>query len=520
MLATLFKLNIFNMKFVVLKVHFVSSVCKHRARACRPCCSAVGVDVVSHRRRGVLGAAVAAFVAFPATRATAAVSPATIDLSLTPSAEARYTFFAHITVASPPPASRVRRWTLHPSAQTWSGDGDAVLSEVRRQFQLALNASDVAEEERLWTDLIRRLSASDAPWAPPLLGQVHGNRGNARSRQGALEAALADYETAIRLAPWAVDPVLNRGVVLEQLGRYPEAVADYRAVLQAAPADPAAYNNLGNAEMGMGAYADAAEHYSRAASLAPQFSFGARRPGARAVTGPAPPARAAGLFGGRGALGEATPRGSERKLGHRPVCGRPPGGGGDPVAQAAASVSGLHGWCDLGFVKASPGCCRVQPSTPAGGKGHRLKAPLPPAASQCARRWRRRSGPPGSRAPQRRSGREWTTRATATSPGWAAPASGRRRWSPPWWLSSSLRTLCRSNSSSCCRCAVFACGRWWRPPPPRLRSAHATAIVSTATTTTTIVVEEEERLLRMIDVTIDDRRGRHSRARAATRRGR
>ena len=374
--VTLFKLNIFNMKFVVLKVHFVSSVCKHRARACRPCCSAVGVDVVSHRRRGVLGAAVAAFVAFPATRATAAVSPATIDLSLTPSAEARYTFFTHITVASPPPASRVRRWTLHPSAQTWSGDGDAVLSEVRRQFQLALNASDVAEEERLWTDLIRRLSASDAPWAPPLLGQVHGNRGNARSRQGALEAALADYETAIRLAPWAVDPVLNRGVVLEQLGRYPEAVADYRAVLQAAPADPAAYNNLGNAEMGMGAYADAAEHYSRAASLAPQFSFGARRPGARAVTGPAPPARAAGLFGGRGALGEATPRGSERKLGHRPVCGRPPGGGGDPVAQAAASVSGLHGWCVLGFVKASPGC-RVQPSTPAGGKGHRLKASAP-----------------------------------------------------------------------------------------------------------------------------------------------
>ena len=37
-----------------------------------------------------------------------------------------------------------------------------------------------------------------------------GNRGNARTRQGKLDAALGDLNAAIKLCPWAVDPVLNR----------------------------------------------------------------------------------------------------------------------------------------------------------------------------------------------------------------------------------------------------------------------------------------------------------------------
>jgi tetratricopeptide (TPR) repeat protein len=61
----------------------------------------------------------------------------------------------------------------------------------------------------------------DANWVPDLVGRAWGNRGNARSRQGKLEAALKDYTTAIEICPWSVDPLLNRGAVLEQMGRYP-----------------------------------------------------------------------------------------------------------------------------------------------------------------------------------------------------------------------------------------------------------------------------------------------------------
>jgi hypothetical protein len=37
--------------------------------------------------------------------------------------------------------------------------------------------------------------------------------------QGKLGQALADYNASIKLCPWSVDPVINRGVALEALGR-------------------------------------------------------------------------------------------------------------------------------------------------------------------------------------------------------------------------------------------------------------------------------------------------------------
>ena len=43
-----------------------------------------------------------------------------------------------------------------------------------------------------------------------LRSRALGNRGNARTRQGKLDAALGDFNAAIELCPWAVDPVLNR----------------------------------------------------------------------------------------------------------------------------------------------------------------------------------------------------------------------------------------------------------------------------------------------------------------------
>ncbi|PSC75669.1 TPR repeat-containing [Micractinium conductrix] len=113
----------------------------------------------------------------------------------------------------------------------------------------------------------------DSNWVPDLVGRAWGNRGNARSRQGKLQQALADYNTSIGICPWSVDPVLNRGVVLEALGRWDQAISDYRAVLAVAPEDPAAWNNLGNASAGAGDWAAAAEYYGKATQLAPAFAF-------------------------------------------------------------------------------------------------------------------------------------------------------------------------------------------------------------------------------------------------------
>ena len=66
------------------------------------------------------------------------------------------------------------------------------------------------DEERLWTELINKYDGSTAPWRADIVGRAYGNRGNARSRQGKMDIALVDYNRAIQICPWSVDPVLNR----------------------------------------------------------------------------------------------------------------------------------------------------------------------------------------------------------------------------------------------------------------------------------------------------------------------
>lgn len=210
-----------------------------------PCSQPSGGDLASSRR-GILAAACLLLASTPSASSIATdtlqLPAVNIDLALTPD-------------------------------QSLYDPSDPRLRTAATLIQEALNAEDVVKEEALWTKIITEYGNVDAPWVPDVVGRAWGNRGNARARQGRLQDALSDYNTAIKLCPWSVDPVLNRGVTLEALGRFPEAIVDYKAVLAAAPEDPAAWNNLGNASAGMGEWATASESYGRAAQLAPQFSF-------------------------------------------------------------------------------------------------------------------------------------------------------------------------------------------------------------------------------------------------------
>ncbi|KAF8066180.1 ULP1A [Scenedesmus sp. PABB004] len=147
---------------------------------------------------------------------------------------------------------------------------DPALREAAGLLQRALNAETVTEEEALWSEVIDRFGSADAPWVPDVVGRAYGNRGNARSRQGKLAAALSDYNAAMELCPWSVDPILNRGVALEALGR----PAQPRPA-QVAPPHARAAGTAGAAAgaAGMQDWAEAERCFGRAAALAPNFSF-------------------------------------------------------------------------------------------------------------------------------------------------------------------------------------------------------------------------------------------------------
>ena len=122
------------------------------------------------------------------------------------------------------------------SVQAGSCWGQALGWYLHRPSACRARMRLVQEEERLWGVLIDKYEGVSAPWAADILGRAYGNRGacvarartarrrrcsqaatralcaagNARSRQGKWDAALADLTRAQEICPWSVDPVLNR----------------------------------------------------------------------------------------------------------------------------------------------------------------------------------------------------------------------------------------------------------------------------------------------------------------------
>ena len=97
---------------------------------------------------------------------------------------------------------------------------------------------------------------------------AYTNRGWARARTD-LEAAIADYDAAIRLNPGYALAYFDRGNARHERGDLAGAVADHSRAIDLRPADPDAYNNRGWARQALGDWTGAAADYARALELAP-----------------------------------------------------------------------------------------------------------------------------------------------------------------------------------------------------------------------------------------------------------
>jgi tetratricopeptide (TPR) repeat protein len=146
----------------------------------------------------------------------------------------------------------------------FSPEAIQAITDLRQKAFAASNAGQFSQAETYWSQLLEYLPEEAAIWS---------NRGNVRLSQNQPQAALADYDRAIALAPNQPDAYLNRGAALEGLGRWQAAIADYSQVLEINPTDAAAYNNRGNAKAGLGEWEEALADYQKAVELDPQFSF-------------------------------------------------------------------------------------------------------------------------------------------------------------------------------------------------------------------------------------------------------
>ncbi len=102
-----------------------------------------------------------------------------------------------------------------------------VADEAALACHLEASAGDPNPEP---CDVFLRLTAT-SPDETLRQAAAHNNRGLIMARLGGLEAALADFESALSLAPALSAAEVNRGTVLLQMGLYPDALKAFENVI-------------------------------------------------------------------------------------------------------------------------------------------------------------------------------------------------------------------------------------------------------------------------------------------------
>ena len=96
----------------------------------------------------------------------------------------------------------------------------------------------------------------------------YNNRGIAKGNLKQHSAAIADYDTAIRLDPDDASAYYNRGVAKANLEKYKTAIADFDIAIRLKPDHAKAYHGRGLMKALLGRTSEAKQDYQTALKLA------------------------------------------------------------------------------------------------------------------------------------------------------------------------------------------------------------------------------------------------------------
>jgi protein O-mannosyl-transferase len=175
--------------------------------------------------------------------------------------------------------SNPQSWTAHNflgHALMNSGQPEKAIEHFRETIQL--KQSFIDRQEKRSKDLEQAGASNKAHAerrkATPIIAGMyiaHHNLGNAYLLSNLLEAAAAEFHTALKLRPDYVNARVNLGIAALRMGRVSDAVKYLAGAVQESPGNFAAQYNLGLAYGAAGERTRAEEHFRKARSLRPDF---------------------------------------------------------------------------------------------------------------------------------------------------------------------------------------------------------------------------------------------------------
>ena len=106
----------------------------------------------------------------------------------------------------------------------------------------------------------------------PDYAEAHNNLGTLLARAGKVEEAIGHFEQALRIRPDYPEADNNLGAALVRLGKVQEAIGHYERVVRTRPDSAEAHNNLGNALAQVGKVPEAIGQYEQALRLWPNYA--------------------------------------------------------------------------------------------------------------------------------------------------------------------------------------------------------------------------------------------------------
>lgn len=103
--------------------------------------------------------------------------------------------------------------------------------------------------------------------------ETYFRRGNTKFRLGLYQAAIVDYDAAIRLKPDYAFAYITRGWTKENLGQHFDAIADYDIAIRLEPRNSLAYTSRGNTREKLGQLDAAILDYDTAIRLKPDDAY-------------------------------------------------------------------------------------------------------------------------------------------------------------------------------------------------------------------------------------------------------